>query len=204
MKISPKYLLVLLPFAFTDIALADKVCFRAALSGERIKQKSVVLPSTTPCPKRFTEIINTANLTGAPGPQGPAGGFSSTLPSGQVMKGSFGDYTEAPGGGATTYAKDTQTFPFVLPSAIVAAHYLQVGDPSTSQCPGTPTAPDAAAGHLCLYETFAVNRSAPNIINTATGSSTVDSSWKYGFNVGASTTTAGVISFYGSYAVRAR
>ena len=53
-------------------------------------------------------------------------------------------------------------------SAPPTAHYIKLGDPIPLGCSGTPAAPVAEAGNLCVFENFASNN-ASNIIVTPTG-----------------------------------
>ncbi len=219
MKTVIKYSLVALILSLANVVSADKVCQKLTLAGNKIKQQIARVPSTAACPKGATEIINTATLAGAtgtpgiPGPQGLqglqgvqglAGGFMPTLPSGQLMTGVYGGFLTATA--ADQIVIDTQTFPFALPSDMIAQpHYIKVGDPTIAECPGTAEAPNALAGHLCLFEYFAKNRSTNiAIFSTATGSFVSLTNWRLGFTVNANSSAAGLSFMYGSYAVRAR
>ena len=53
-------------------------------------------------------------------------------------------------------------------TAAPTTHYIKLGDPVPLGCSGTPAAPVAEAGHLCVFENFASNNAA-NIIATPTG-----------------------------------
>ena len=207
-----KSLLKCIPFLIilasqADMAWADKVCLKITAVNNKIKQNVVTVASTAVCPKGSTQIVDTTlagaiGLQGTQGPQGPAGGFVPTLPSGQLIKGVYGGFTNSAAAG--NFFTDTQTFPYVLPSNLLGFHYIEPGGSATAQCPGTAAAPDALAGHLCLYEVSRSNRSLPTIFNTASGSATMDNSWRYGFTVWTTANAAGFQSMYGSYAVRAQ
>ena len=94
-------------------------------------------------------------LPGAPGPKGDkgdpgqAGGFPDALPSGKSVRGAYSafDTKSAP----DNFASDSISFGFVLPSA-PTAHFVRAGGPADPACPGTASAPQAAPGHLCIYE----------------------------------------------------
>jgi hypothetical protein len=205
MKTLIKYSLITLMLSLTNMASADKVCQKLTLAGNKIRQKIATVSSTAACPKGSTEIINTATLTGIPGPQGtqgPAGGFLPTLPSGQVMNGVYGGVISTTATG--DYVADNQTFPYALPSDMVATHYIKVGDPAIAECPGTAAAPDASPGHLCLFEANSANRSGtPVILNPASSTSTL-TNWRLGFMVYSNSSAAGASWIFGSYAVRAQ
>ncbi len=49
-----------------------------------------------------------------------------------------------------------ESFGFRIPAPALG-HWLTAGQPSTPECPGTVAAPQAAPGHLCVYESFASN-----------------------------------------------
>ena len=49
-----------------------------------------------------------------------------------------------------------ESFGFRIPAPALG-HWIAAGQPSTPECPGTIAEPDAAAGHLCVYERFASN-----------------------------------------------
>jgi hypothetical protein len=107
------------------------------------------------------------------------------------------------GGGraATTsdYAWDQISFGFELASA-PAEHFLPVGSPSTSQCPGTAGNPQAAPGHLCVYEAISDNRSDV-IPFGATGTPSSASRW--GAGLWFIPAAAGNFYSYGTWAVTA-
>lgn len=70
--------------------------------------------------------------------------------------------TWALSGHATTvnlYALSPISFGFQLPSAPIS-HWIPVGTSPPGDCPGTPVAPEAKPGHLCVYEVTTENMSA--------------------------------------------
>jgi hypothetical protein len=83
---------------------------------------------------------------GAPGSSAP---LPATLPSGKTLKGSFGG-----GGAVVTESNRTVelsiSYPFPLAASPSAEVVPTAGSP-TGSCPGSATAPSAAAGHLCVY-----------------------------------------------------
>lgn len=79
--------------------------------------------------------------TGPTGPTGPAGTFTTTLPEGQTLRGTY------------VYPEGETAISFgVSLAGAPAGHWLAEGDAPTVECPGTAQAPAAAPGHLCVYE----------------------------------------------------
>jgi hypothetical protein len=112
---------------------------------------------------------------GKDGTQGPAGPFADVLPSGKTIKGAF--YFKS----TTT---NTSSFVFSLPSVPIV-HVRSFGAAATPECPGTAAAPQAAPGHLCLYQS---NNSAVSACVFATDdpTSSCTSATKFGFGGSAS------------------
>lgn len=78
----------------------------------------------------------------------------ATLPSGQTLQGSFGiDFVAA---GANNEGISTFSFSPRLASA-PTTNLIISGGSSTMNCPGTAADPQAAPGHLCLYESLRIN-----------------------------------------------
>src|SRR5215204_664015 len=103
---------------------------------------------------------------GEPGPQGDAGTpgpFPGVLPSGTTMRGAYALLDVAPNAGYL--ARDSVSFGLSLPketAPMVKAHFIALGgaDPN---CPGTAAQPDAAPGHICVFEDVASNRTSVTI-----------------------------------------
>ena len=108
-----------------------------------------------------------AGPPGPTGPQGPKGDkgdkgdpgpFADVLPAGQAVR---GDYASS----AIATAVDQRIlgsvqFGFQLPGALGPAnvHFIEAGAPVPAGCAGTALSPDAAAGHLCVFERASFNR----------------------------------------------
>lgn len=86
---------------------------------------------------------------GDKGDKGEAGPLLETLPSGKTLRGVYA--TRDTDSGQTARAYDSITFSFPLASA-PTAHYRNIGDAATADCPGSAASPEAAPGHLCVYE----------------------------------------------------
>jgi Collagen triple helix repeat (20 copies) len=90
-----------------------------------------------------------AGPQGAQGVQGIPGPFTSVLPAGKTLRGTF-----AVRGIATNTGEESVgaiSFGFTLASA-PTVHYINFGTPAPAECPGTATEPQATAGNLCVYE----------------------------------------------------
>lgn len=90
------------------------------------------------------------------------------------------------------------TFGWTLPAAPIA-HYINVGTAPPAGCSGSVEAPNAAPGHLCVFESTNVRGSARRTIS-ASGSYGLAST--FGAGVTATATVAGNVYVYGSWAVR--
>lgn len=90
-------------------------------------------------------------LRGPAGPQGESG-FSSALPSGRTLKGSYGfASTRFDGGGGVVFSPGFQvSYPTPL-SFSPTVNVIEEEAPSTANCPGDVSNPTATAGNLCIY-----------------------------------------------------
>jgi hypothetical protein len=105
---------------------------------------------------------------GEPGDPGPAGPFpTADLPSGATLRGAFqlaGTDTPAVAGTAAT------AITFVFPLAQAPEPHLVVeGGPPVAACPGTVDAPEALAGHVCIYTGSVANASSFALGDPVTG-----------------------------------
>ena len=89
---------------------------------------------------------------GAQGVPGPAGPITGNLPGGVTLR---GNYSVAQTG-STDFVTDSIMFNLRL-SVPPVVHYINVGAPVPAECPGTLADPQAAAGHLCVFEGNATN-----------------------------------------------
>jgi hypothetical protein len=87
-------------------------------------------------------------VPGAVGAPGPAGPLPDVLPAGKTLRGSYED--QAPNGGLVD---ELTSFAFPLATA-PASHLWLLGNsnPDPVHCTGSPADPQAAPGHLCVYE----------------------------------------------------
>ena len=112
-------------------------------------------------------------VAGAPGPAGPAGPqgpkgdtgtqgatgepgpFPGTLPAGKTLRGTYA----IGGASGQSFAFDNISFGFTFASA-PNARFVLVGAAPPAECPGTSANPEAAPGHICVYERYQSNRGA--------------------------------------------
>jgi Collagen triple helix repeat (20 copies) len=108
---------------------------------------------------------------GNQGPQGPPGPFVDNVPSGKTIYGTYAVGEEGPATDPGRAGLQGVSYPFRLPS-VPTAHIIQEGTAAPDGCTGGPANPGADPGHLCIFETDGVNRTAldPRLIqNTRQG-----------------------------------
>jgi hypothetical protein len=129
-----------------------------------------------------------------------ANGRVLTLATGQTMKGnwSIGGF---PATGSGQYVWTAFSFPLTLASAPNAPNANFITGASTTNCPGTHSNPQAAAGQLCVYETSCSNANLQCIGPGSAGS--CGSADPYGAYIWWTTAAAGQVYCYGTWAVTA-
>ena len=95
---------------------------------------------------------------------------------------------------------DSISFGFELDSA-PQEHFIPAGGAATPQCPGSAVNPQAAPGHLCVYESVSFNRGSVVIFTGTTGA--VNQASKWGAGVWLIPAAAGNAYSYGTWAVTA-
>jgi hypothetical protein len=130
------------------------------------------------------------------GAQGDPGPFPGTLPSGKTLRGVY--YAENTAAAAADRTSDSVSFGFTLASQ-PAAHYIASGATPPAQCPGTVNSPEAAPGHLCVYEFSRFSVTSAGIVDPTEG--VIGQSSKEGFGVGATASGAGNYFVGGAWAV---
>jgi hypothetical protein len=104
---------------------------------------------------------------GAQGLQGPAGPFpEGDIPSGKTLRGTYAVGVPQP---TTNFIATEISFGFQLASA-PTVHAIPEGTAPPAECPGTSTNPQAAQGHLCVYEAVFGNRANLNVFDPSDGS----------------------------------
>ena len=139
--------------------------------------------------------------TGATGATGAPGetGFVDELPSGETLRGTFAGRTVA-----TIAKQDMQipiTFAFPLADA-PTPHYIAFGDKAPSECPGTPSQPEAEPGNLCVYESVQASNSTGRVFDPLTGAD--DTANRFGAGVAATSKDTGDFRVRGTWAVTAK
>ncbi|MDC0359078.1 collagen-like protein [Oligoflexia bacterium] len=139
---------------------------------------------------------------GDKGDRGADGPLVSSLPSAVTIRGDFYASMQALGAGQVVF--DSHSFGFEFSTA-PAAHYMRANLPPTSVCPGTPSQPEAAPGHLCVYENSSF---APGDVGITSGlefsptNGTLVAS-RFGFAVYARSQVAGIFYVRGTWAATA-
>ena len=127
-------------------------------------------------------------------PEGPRG----NLPRGVTLRGAFRVGVGAHAVGAT--AQTAVSFIYTLASA-PTPHFVADGATPPTECPGTVATPQAAPGHLCLYESFhsdsvGTSQSVGDPVeNAAPGAS------RYGFMYSIQAQSTGNMASVGTWAV---
>jgi hypothetical protein len=109
-----------------------------------------------------------------------------TLPSGRTIRGVY-----RMAGTGTTIGGTEISFGWALAST-PTAHFIAAGDPHPAECPGTASNPQAARGHLCVYQ----------LSGGAIGQGIATPQSRFGFGLTASGPAAGNWVTVGTWAVR--
>ena len=134
--------------------------------------------------------------SGETGAQGPAGPITGTLPAGVTLRGTIAIAGRAVGAGE--FIRQAISFGFTL-AAEPVPHYIKVGDVLPPGCTGTPAAPGADSGHLCIFEAGSVGSPTTGAGNPVTAVTNTTST--FGASVFATSTAAGGYGIRGSWAV---
>jgi hypothetical protein len=149
--------------------------------------------------------------TGAQGPKGdtgPGGPLLDTLPSGKTLYGAYAILGHATG---TTNDRSSASVSFQFPLAAAPTKSVLVpsgaANPDPTNCPGSPTAPAATAGTLCVYEGVKVNTTGTKLCAAAVsgtcGAGAAGTSDRFGSSVEAFAAADGVYLTSGTWAVTA-
>ena len=124
-----------------------------------------------------------------------AGYQRSTLTTGQTERGDYSAWGIAGG-----YIGAFAAFPIPLVAGLDAAHvhFIASGGVPPADCPGTHDSPQAASGHLCVYETSHGNSALGRIDSTSNGFGPATDS--YGFGIYFTTSGSGGAWSYGTWA----
>jgi len=186
-----------LVFAMGGTAIAAK--HYLVTSTKQIKPSVLKSLKGNAGPKGATGLQGAQGKEGPQGKQGPAGPLTTTLPSGQTLRGSFNLDTVA------TEAKQTNggsiSFGLALPSP-PAVEVVPVKGPATVHCPGSVAKPAATPGYLCLYEVTVENLALLEWCNDA-GGKCEENADTFGVELFARSTSTGRFYVDGSWAVTA-
>jgi hypothetical protein len=155
------------------------------------------LPSETAISWGQTGTQGPKGDKGDPGPQGPPGPFMDPLASGLTMRGMW---TIMAGAHASNvFVGSAVSFPSRL-AAPPVAHFIPAGGTVPAGCSGDVQAPEAAPGHLCVFEFFRNNVTEPLVCNLGS----CPSATRFGFWLTANALGAASIAHSrGSWAVTA-
>lgn len=220
---------------FVSSAQAETICVKKSIKSKNgsVNVPAAIRHTAGTCPKGYAALLDTGTIVGTQGIQGPAGPegqrgaqgpqgiqgaqgpvgpigpqgipgpFMQLLPSGQTLRGYYFITATQPGASGVV-ASTSVSFGFALSSA-PQAHYIRAGEVAPAACPGSTTNPQAAPGHVCVFE-----QSAVNVSSSAGGRNTVASGGngtasQFGFGIfGVSSTSAGGSFFiHGTWAVTA-
>jgi hypothetical protein len=149
-------------------------------------------------PKGSSGLQGAPGKEGLQGKEGPTGHLTTTLPSGETLRGSFNFDSVAAGANQLNGA--SISFGVTLPSA-PAVEVVPGGGPATVHCPGSVSSPSSTAGYLCLYEVSSENLKALvwcNAAGTCGGSADA-----FGLELFAESVATGRFYVDGSWAVTA-
>ena len=143
--------------ATTSALITGNQIKNSSITGADVKNKSLKPIDFSGSVRGPQGLRGLTGATGASGPQGPQGtqgiqGPPGPFPSGNVPSGVTirGNYALG-GAGTESYAWSEIDFGFQFASGLVA-HWITASSTSPANCPGTVNDPQAAAGHLCVYE----------------------------------------------------
>jgi hypothetical protein len=137
---------------------------------------------------------------GVRGLQGEPGPFPGGLPSGETIRGTYDIEDDAPD--ADGIASNSISFGFTLDSA-PTPHTIPARQGPSKECPGSVSSPEAAPGHLCIYEQASTNKSTggslyPRALNPVTNLSGAS---RFGANLYITSAAAGYFYSIGTWAV---
>lgn len=117
-------------------------------AGKRCPRHSTPLPFDRVGPR------GAQGIQGVQGPQGIPGPVTTTAPSGFTQRGFFDIAGSTDGRNLAT----SIAFPFELSASPTVVEVPNgVPSPDPTHCPGSPQAPSAAPGYLCVYDLFEAN-----------------------------------------------
>jgi hypothetical protein len=188
------------------------------ISGSQIKNHSIAAKKLTRAavnalrgqrgPAGQTGPTGQAGPAGARGPAGPPGPVTTTLPSGDTLRGEF--KIDALASSSASVAGTVISFGgYSLSSAPTPEAVGLAGSP-TADCPGTATQPEASPGKLCFYLTVRSNVDTTGVYSLGPGMTSEDAPTgtdgkadRFGTQLYARATGSGRMEIDGTWAVTA-
>jgi hypothetical protein len=166
-------------------------------AGKRCPRHSTPLPFNQVGPRGRQGVPGVQGVQGIPGP------VTTTAPSGVTQRGLFyiaGDTTYRELGTSITFALELSASPTVVevPNG--------VPNPDPAHCPGSPEAPSAAPGYLCLYDKLEEDVSqvfADEYLQVSDVDNRMGEASPFGAKLVAAPQRAGHVDIVGSWAVTA-
>lgn len=144
----------------------------------------------------YTKAESDAKYAGAGSSYTKAETDAKYAPYPAVLRGTFS--VIGPASGAGQELSNSISFGVQFPVA-PTAHFIASGAAVPAGCSGTPAAPNASAGHLCVFENVRNNVSSANVFGVGGIPGTVS---PFGFNTYIISAGAGTVYSYGSWAAR--
>lgn len=127
---------------------------------------------------------------------------SGVLASGETLRGVYATRCCSDSSGVALTV-DAISFALTLPTE-PSRHYIQTGSPGPAECNGTAALPQAAPGHLCIYETKSTNAGSERSTFDPSSSQRINGDTsRFGFGVYATVTSETRATVEGSWAVTA-
>lgn len=175
--------------------LADRRYYKKSQSDAKYASKAEAAAAAAAAQSAATSAANSAT-------DGKLGGYykktesdARYAPFPTTIRGTFSVEFQAAAAGAN--GSDGISFGSNL-SAAPTAHLIPDGGPVPADCSGTPAAPGAAPGHLCVFIALQSANAGNARLFNAVGSSGASS---FGTNTAVTSTAAGAVFYYGSWAV---
>jgi hypothetical protein len=180
-------------------AVTGKKIATGAVTGANVKDGSLLKadfaagqlpagPAGAQGPKGDTGAKGDAGTQGGIGPAGP---FPDTLPAGKTVKGAYYEIWTAAAGGSWGSADISYVY---KPATAPTPHVLS-GATTDPNCPGTLANPQAASGHLCIYQDDL------HTFNVVTGAPAAFAAQSTGIGMYAQAVNAGTVQFAGTWAL---
>jgi hypothetical protein len=139
---------------------------------------------------------------GDTGQQGPPGPFPGTLPTGKTVTGNWSASGVA--SAASQYIMEGISYGYAFASTPTVT-YVTFGSAPSAGCPGSVGSPQAANGHVCVYENDATGGGGPvngtgGTCDPASAGCLFASSNKYGIAVFTLSAAAGQVFNWGTWA----